>query len=182
MKTLLLLLLAVASLPAAAAPPDDALDKLVLAAGVPAPTFALAQAEPVPAPVVAPAPTVGAKLLELVTTPSGLGTIVMLVFGALGGLLGTNEVRRRRVALGVYHAFHIVEDLSKETETTVDDKIAAGLKAADEYLVANGWRPLKPGEVAVAKLGFSALNGASKLAEKVQANAIEAASPVPPKA
>ena len=184
MKTLMLLSLSLfLSLPAIAAPPPpDIVDELVLAGATPAPSFALAQVPEQPAPVVAPASTIGSKLLELVTTPSGLGTIVMLVFGALGGVLGTNEVRRRRVALGVYHAFHIVEDVSKETETTVDDKIAAGLKAADEYLVANGWRPLKPGEVAVAKLGFSALNGASKLAEKVQAGAIEAASARPPTA
>lgn len=116
-------------------------------------------------------PTLGDKLTALVTSEAGLGTIATIVLGALGGILGTNEIRRRRVALGVYHAFHIVEDLSKETDNTVDDKIAAGLKAADDYLRANGWRALKPGELEVAKLGFQSLNGASKLAEKVAAAA-----------
>lgn len=132
--------------------------------------------------IPAPAPTIGGKLVELITSPTGLGTIATVVLGAIGALMGTNEIRRRRVALAVYHAFHIVEDLSKETDTTVDDKIAAGLKAADEYLIANGWRALKPGEQPVAKLGFKSLNGASALAEKVQTAALEAAvtpAPVP---
>lgn len=121
---------------------------------------------------VSPAPTIGGKLLELVTSPAGLGTIATVVMGALGALLGSNEIRRRRVALGVFHAFHIVEDIGAEIPgDDAFDKVARGLKAVDDYLKANGWRPLKPGELEVAKLGFQSLNGASKLAEKVTANA-----------
>ncbi len=131
-------------------------------------------------PEVAPAPSIGSKVLELITSPTGLGTIVTVVMGVLGGILSTNEIRRRRVALGTYHAFHIVEDLSKETENTIDDKVAAGLKALDEYMIANGWRALKPGEQPLAKLGFQSLNGASKLAEKVATEALKATAPAAP--
>lgn len=127
---------------------------------------------------VAPAPSIGAKLVELITSPTGLGLIITTLGGIIGAVVGVNEVRRRRIALATYHAFHVVEDLSKETENTVDDKIATGLKSLNDYLVANGWRALKPGEEPLAKLGFQSLNGASKLAEKVAANAI-AASVVP---
>lgn len=145
--------------------------------GIPDVVTFVADGEVIPAP----APTIGGKLLDLVTSPTGLGTIATIVLGALGGLLGTNEIRRRRVALGVFHAFHIVEDIGAEIPgDDAFDKVARGLKAADDYLVANGWRPLKPGEQQVAKLGFQSLNGASKLAEKVQTAALEAALPAEP--
>jgi hypothetical protein len=85
-------------------------------------------------------------------------------------------VRRRRIALAAYHAFHVVEDLAAETTTTADDKVAAGLQALDAYLLANGWRPAKAGEQEVAKLEFQALNGEAKAEEKVRTNAAVAAA------
>ena len=130
-----------------------------------------------------PQPSLGQTLLDMLLSPSGLAMLVGAVGSVLGLVLGADVVRRRRVALAAYHAFHIVEDLASETDNKVDDKVAEGLKALDAYLVANGWRPLKPGETEVAKLTFTAMNGASKLAEKVAAGAIEAAkpeAPVPP--
>ena len=81
------------------------------------------------------APPIGQQLLDLLFSEKGLG-ILAVVVGAIGGLIGTNEIRRRRLALATYHAFHVVEDLSKETENTADDKVAAGLKALDAYLLA----------------------------------------------
>lgn len=131
-------------------------------------------AAPVPAMPVVTQPAVpgfGEMLLGMLLSPSGLGTIATVIGGVLALIFGANEVRRRRVALAVYHAFHVVEDFSAETDTNVDDKIAAGLKALDTYMLSNGWRPLKPGEVELAKMGFTALNGQTKVAEKIAANA-----------
>ena len=139
------------------------------------PAVALAQAA---APA---APGIGQHLLDLVLSPAGLAMGVGAIGSVLGLIFGASEVRRRRVALGVYHAFHVVEDASAETEgTDALDKAAAGLKALNEWMVAQGWRPLKPGEEVVAKLGFTALNGATKVSEKVAAAAVEAARPPAP--
>jgi len=110
-------------------------------------------------------------LLELATSPSGIATIVGVVFGGIGLLTGTNAIRRRRVALAVYHAFHLVEDLDNELGTEHLDKVSSGLKAADEWMRANGWRALKPSEQEVAKLGFTALNGQMHASAKVAAQA-----------
>lgn len=151
-------------------------------------TLILAQTVDIPAApeVLGPvAPNVGSTLLNMLLSPAGIGGLATLIGGVLALVFGANEVRRRRVAMAVYHAFHVVEDISKETDTDVDDKVAAGLKALDAYMLANGWRALKPGEVELAKLGFSALNGSEKVQTKIQAAAIEAATKavaVPPPA
>lgn len=173
MKTLLLLSLSLfLSLPAAAAPPPPDVCELVLAAGTPAPTFALAQAEP--APVVAP--SVLGEFAKQFLTPQGIASVVLTVLGLIAGVAGLSAQRKRQIAIVTEHAFHGVEDFAATTETTVDDKVAAGLKIADEWMKAQGWRPLKPNEAEVVKLGFSALNGQTKVAEKVAE-----AQTVPPK-
>lgn len=163
----LLCILALATAAAAHAPPLEQL-----------PDTALAQ-------VVAPAPEkgIGDKLLELVT-PGSVGTGLGLALSALGGLAFMTQRRKRVVALAAYHAFHIVEDIGNELEGDDGfDKAAAYLKKLDEYLVANGWRPLKVGEVDAAKLTGSALHGAEVAKTKVAVAAAEAAaaasSPVP---
>lgn len=139
------------------------------------PLFALADAAAAPPSTGSPILT---QLTDLLFSSGGIATIVTVLFSVVA-MLVTSEVRRRQVALAVYHAFHIVEDIAAETPgTDALDKVAAGLKSADDYLKANGWRPLKDGEQAVAKLGFTSLNGASKLAEKVQTAALKAAVPV----
>lgn len=173
------LLTALLSLSASAVPTSaPPVDELALSSAREAPPFqltALADSEN----GATPAPGVGQQLLDLLFSEKGLGLLAVIV-GALGTIIGTTEIRRRRIALAVYHAFHVVEDVSKETETTADDKVAAGLKALDAYLLANGWRPAKPGEQEVAKLGFTALNGAAAAAVKAQTKAIlEASKPSP---
>jgi len=163
MKTLLLLSLALTlSLPAAAAPPPS-VDDLVLAAGTPAPDFALAQAEPVPTP----APSVLGEFAKQFITPQGIASVVLTVLGLIAGAAGLSAQRKRQIAIVTEHAFHGVEDFAATTETTVDDKVAAGLRIADEWMKAQGWRPLRPNETEVVKLGFSALNGSTKVAEKI---------------
>lgn len=90
MKLLSLLALSLClSLPAAAAPPDDALDKLVLAAGTPAPSFALAQAE---APAPAQTPVIAPGVPDLEAAPLQFAGVVLQLaqqgkWGALAGLL-----------------------------------------------------------------------------------------------
>ena len=163
----ILSLLFLLSLPVHAAPPDDALDKLVLAAGTPAPTFALAQVEPAPAPA---APSVLGEFFKQFLTPTGIASAVLTVLGLIAGAAGLSAQRKRQIAIVTEHAFHAVEDFAATTETPIDDKVALGLKKADEWMRAQGWRPLKPGEVEVVKLGFEAINGATKVIEKVSAN------------
>lgn len=120
--------------------------------------------------VVAPsAPSLGAGLLSALLSPGGIAAALAVLGSILGAILGPSEVRRRRVALGAYYAFHIVEDIDGEAQSTTLDKVAEGLKQVDAYFVANGWRPLKPGEQAVAKLQFTALNGQAVAAAKATA-------------
>lgn len=104
-------------------------------------------------------------------SPVGIMTLLGVVGSGLGLLVKT-EVRRRRVALAVYHAYHIVEDLSAEDgkDNSAMDKAATGLKMADDWMIANGWRPLKPLEQAVAKLEFKSIHGETKMAEALGKN------------
>lgn len=129
---------------------------------------------------IAPQPTVGQTLLNLLLSPSGIATSVTLILSGVGLFVGTNEVRRRRVALAIHHGFLIAEDIAAEIPgPDAFDKVAAALKAADEFALANGWRALKPGEQTVAKLEFSALHGEQKISEKLAIKALEAVPPKP---
>lgn len=111
------------------------------------------------------------SLLDAVLSPTGIVAAIGVLGGILGLLVGTDVIRRRRVATAVYHAFHVVEDLDAELGSEHLDKAVAGLKAADEWMRANGWRALKPGEQEVAKLEFTALNGQMHAAAKVATEA-----------
>ena len=144
----------------------------VHAAGTPAPSFALAQVEP-----AAPVPSVLGEFAKQFITPQGIASVVLTVLGLIAGAAGLSAQRKRQIAIVTEHAFHGVEDFAATTENTIDDKVALGLKLADEWMRAQGWRPLKPNEAEVVKLGFSALNGQTKVAEKVA----EAQAAVPPK-
>lgn len=101
-------------------------------------------------------------------------TLALLVTGALGLLAKfvTAALRRRRLALVVYHAFHIVEDLDAEISgDTAADRAAAKAKLflgkIDEYMRSNGWRELKAGEQQTALLQASAIHGAQKVSLRV---------------
>ncbi len=63
------------------------------------------------------------------------------------------------------------------------DKAAAGLKKVDEYMVANGWRPLKPGEVQLAQMQLQAIHGGevakAKVAEAAAVATVEAKAALP---
>lgn len=108
------------------------------------------------------------------------GTVIA-VLGFLGAKFLSAD-RKRQVALAAFHGFHITEDLVAECDKTSKafpylTKAEAGLKAADDYMKAQGWRPLKAGEQAAAQLTFKSMNA--------QANAIAdvpGAVSVPPQA
>lgn len=121
--------------------------------------------------------SIGQQLLTSFLSPAGLAAGLGVVGSILGLIVGNSEVRRRRVALATNAAFHIVEDIAAEdTSDNALDKVALGLKALNEYMLAHGWRPAKPGEQEVAKLNFKVLNGQAEAATSVAANAIAAAA------
>lgn len=115
--------------------------------------------------------------LELLLT--NLGSIVAGLCLLLGLLLGPSVVRRRRVALAIFHAFQIVEDLQAEAPSAGLGKAAQGLKAADEWMRANGWRPLHAGEQELAKLTFKSLNAQTDAHVAVIAGALSPPKPGP---
>lgn len=125
------------------------------------------------------APGVGDFLLGLLS-PSNIAMAAGAVVSLIGGLSFMNEKRKRIVALVAQHAFLIVEDIANETEHTGIDKAAEYLKQLNALLVAKGWRPLKPGEVAAVELLAKSMHGAEIAKAKVLAKAneiAEAASP-----
>ncbi|WP_426751735.1 hypothetical protein [Myxococcus sp. Y35] len=133
-------------------------------------------------PAVALAQATGAtsgSILDSLLTPTAIGTALSVIVGAVG-LFGAGTwltaTRKRRIALAFHHAYNIVEDVAAEDPAeNFADKAAKGLKLADDWLKANGWRPLKPHEEALGRMEFSALHGAQKAEEKTRANAAAAA-------
>lgn len=139
----------------------------------------LTQGEALPAPVPTSAPSPLGEFAKQFLTPTNIASVVVTLLGLIGGALGLSTLRKRQVAIITQHAYNGVEDFSKTTENTVDDKVAQGLKIADEWMKTQGWRPLSDKEKEVVKLGFNALHGAEAVAVKVQAEALKAAA-VPP--
>ncbi len=96
-----------------------------------------------------------------------LGLVVPSALGAGGFLFAgwkwlTNQ-RKGIIATVTRHAFLCVEDLVSNgfVPTVTASKVDLGLKAADDWMVANGWRLPTPAEKAVIAQGFRALNGAT---------------------
>jgi hypothetical protein len=115
------------------------------------------------------------QLADAAFSVQGLVAVVSVVLSALVLVLGKGIVRRRRVALATYHAFHIVEDVAAECrragkEFPFLDKASAGLSYANEWMRTNGWRELKPGEEMHAQLGFKVLHGEIKAATTAPAH------------
>jgi hypothetical protein len=109
-------------------------------------------------------------VLDVILSPKGLAALSSVLGSLVLLVLGTGLVRRRRVALATYHAFHIVEDVAAECRADGKDfpfltKAAAGLQYANDWMASNGWRPLKPGEEERAELTFKSLHGERKAAE-----------------
>lgn len=84
--------------------------------------------------------------------------VLGVVLSGLGGYVFVTDKRRRLVALAVYHGYTIAQDVDAEAPTDTGKKLEAALKAANDWMVAHGWRPLKPGEQAAAQLSLKALD------------------------
>jgi len=98
----------------------------------------------------------------------------------IGGYL--SDRRKKQVATAAFHAFHIVEDIRAECDKNSKafeyaSKVEAGLAQVDKYMVANGWRPLRPGEEALAKLQFSSLNAQDNARKELAAAAASVVLP-----
>lgn len=104
-----------------------------------------------------------AAVQYLVGHPEQVVETVGLVLGLILGKLAWTAVRKRRVALAVYYGFHIAKDIEAEVAGTPSEKtvdvVVLALKHANDWMVANGWRPLKEGEQAAAALLTRALSG-----------------------
>lgn len=148
------------------------------------PDVVLLSGEAIPAEQVPTAGSVLGSFFSQFLTPSGIASIVVTVLGLVGGAMGLSAVRKRQIAIVTQHAFHGVEDFAATTENTIDDKVAVGLRIADEWMRAQGWRPLRPDEQAVVKLGFNAMHGAETAETRRQreriAESIGNIPPVPP--
>jgi len=102
-------------------------------------------------------------LLSGLLTEQVIGAAVGGLLTLLAGVLvkfAHNEVRRRNVAIAIRHAYAAVEEIARlDPADNAIDKIAAGLKSADAWMSAQGWRPLTEQEKQVARLGFTAISG-----------------------
>lgn len=157
--------------------PPLAVRLALVAAVVFIPVAALAQDIPAAPEVVGPAaPSLLSGVLLQLLTPGNIAAVVLALVGLIAGLLKLSDRRKEQIAIVTRYAFNGVEDLSKTTENTIDDKVAVGLKLANEWMVANGWRKLSEKEQQAVKLGFGVIHGATESALK------KAADLVPPPA
>jgi hypothetical protein len=119
------------------------------------------------AAVTAPSSSsVGAALLAFILAHLTEGTI-LAVLGYIGGRFLSRD-RERQVATAIFYAAHMAADIDIELAPggakSTADKIAAYLKAADDYCLSHGWRALKPGEQLAAATKAQAIVGAGKIA------------------
>lgn len=135
----------------------------------------------VPAPAVVRPPMLLAAVdfspLAGLLTPGNIVAGLLVVLGLIAGALHLSDKRKQLIATGAYYAFHIVNDLDSQGVLSVS-KVEAGLQQLDAWMLANGWRPLKPGEQTAAKLAFSAMSGASKVVVPI-AGTLPASPPAP---
>lgn len=120
----------------------------------------------------------GSSILDVLLTPGNIGIALGVVASGIGLFAGgswLSTTRKRRIALAAFHAFHMVEDIAAEDpEENIVDKAARGLEIVDEWMRANGWRSLKPGEHALVRLEFKSLHGTQKAKEKALSVALGA--------
>lgn len=111
------------------------------------------------------------KILDLVFSAETLGVLIVGGLTLLAKVLVDEKWRRRVASVGriayamVNEATALIDDGSAADKAL--DKAASGLKYADDWFKANGWRPLKPDEKQVVLLQFKALHGEEKVAESL---------------
>lgn len=126
--------------------------------------------------IVDPAPSSPVvDLLKGFISPSGVATL-MMVLGAIFGMFQFLTTKRKRIiADAAFNIFHLVEDIGAQLDgDDVFDKTARYLKEVDAYLLKQGYRPLKPGEIEVVKTLASAQHGFEVAKAKVAIAAAEA--------
>ncbi|MBN8472312.1 hypothetical protein JYJ95_37905 [Corallococcus exiguus] len=145
-------------------------------------TLAACLAVVLSAPVALAQASTGASssILDALLTPTNIAIAVVSVIGLFAGVSWLTDTRKRRIALAVYHAFHAMEDVKAECKASGKDYpfvtiTEAALGKANEFMIANGWRPLKPREEASATLQFSSLHGEQKVQERAQEKALTVA-------
>lgn len=121
---------------------------------------------------VAPLPSSrSSAALDRFLSPSG----ILSVLGGLGGLTGLvawlTQRRKKFIAYAIHHGFMIAENagIEDDEEDSKVDKAAIALKAIDEWMLKNGWRPLTPEEKLIAELQLQAKHGEEVAKAKVQA-------------
>lgn len=77
-----------------------------------------------------------------------------------------SETKEEIFRVGVRVGYNIVNEISKTTDTTIDDKAALGLKYLSEFLDKKGIQ-LSPVRAEEAKLLFKAMHGEEKTAQAV---------------
>ena len=101
-------------------------------------------------------------LLELLLKPESMAIFVTALMFLVKMLLGEKFTRNQKLfEMGVDVAYNIVNDLAKRTPNQVDDKVALGLKALQDWFHAHG-QVLSAAQSDKAKLLFQAMNGAGK--------------------
>lgn len=96
-------------------------------------------------------------------TDENIMSMVTVAFGALmffARLLWRDRISKYESTFskGVEVAYFLVENLSKHTETKIDDKAAVALKALRDFMGTEGM-PLKQADEEKAKLLFQAMHG-----------------------
>ncbi len=140
----------------------------------------LCSADPQPDPAVINAvaveqmpsssPTIGDQLTAFVTREKSnieWGVGVLLSVGAVATF--ATQKRKRVLALVVKDVFYATEDAANESGDPNFNKAASALKALDAWCVAHGWRPLTPGEQAIATLKLQSIHGEEIAKAKVAA-------------
>lgn len=111
-------------------------------------------------------------MIEALMTPEAI-TVIVGGLMALVALIVKGALRRRIVALATYHAYHIAKTIGEEIPgKDPAEFIALVLERADDYMKANGWRPLKEHEKEAAAMMAQSIEGQTKVASKVASEAI----------
>lgn len=112
--------------------------------------------------------------METLLSTEVISTIVVVVLGIVGHFV-TSAVRRRHIALATYHAYHITKTLGEEIPgKDPAEWVSKVLERANDYMVANGWRPLKDGEKPVVELEAKSLEGRAQAAKEAIKEALQA--------
>ena len=158
--------------------PQPELEQIALATAPPTAITANVLPRALPGPVIA---AVDLSPLKGLITPDNIIEGLLAVLAVVAGLIHLSDKRKRLVATGAYYAFHIVNDLDSQGVLKAS-KVETGLQKVDAWMVANGWRPLNPGEQEIAKMQFSAMNGSTKVAVPIAGTPPALVSPPVPAA